>query len=187
MRRSLEALAVLVMLGVLGALAAAPAGSQLRIAGSHEPTDHIWYGIGAAVPSRQETRNFSELALCMEGGGAATITGAHFREGDGLVIDDFGVREYSLRAGGDGRDVTKGTLPDSGYTRSAVTAACDAGDRATYFGYTLRLTSDRGWGRWMVLDYAIGERVGQLVIPGEMAMCVGTDSSECGPPGEPLT
>ncbi|MGN6752834.1 MAG: hypothetical protein ACTHJJ_09790 [Intrasporangium sp.] len=187
MRRSLEVLAVLVILGVLGVLAAAPAGSQLRIAGSQEPTDHIWYGVGALVPSRQESRNFSEVVLCMQGDGAATITGVHFREGDGLVIDDFGVREYTHRASGIGVDVTKGTLTSAGFTRTAVTAACDEADRATYFGYTLRLTSDRGWGRWMVLDYAIGERVGQLVIPGEMAMCVGTDSSGCRPPDEPLT
>lgn len=58
----------------------------------------------------------------------------------------------------------------------------------TLFGYTLGLTADRGWGRGMVVFYVMGNHIDQVVISGEMALCVGpVESPECAPAEDPMT
>lgn len=182
MRRYVVAAAVL---GLLVWSSVGLHGPALTVRGESPAAD---FGVGAVIPTIEDTRTVGVAGICLTGGEVATVTAVTLEDAHGLAVEDFG----TARIGPGGPEVP-GMMAQTpsllGYTHEPVTQRCDE-DGVVALALSLRVVdparTTRAWAGGATVRYVLDGVPGVLTVRGHLTLCVlpAARADECRHPDE---
>ena len=163
-----------VAVAVLGLLVWSSVGLHGPALTVHGESPAVGFGVGAVIPTTEETRTVGVAGICMTGGRVATVTGVTLEDAHGLAVEDFGTARI-----GPGRPEVPGVMAQTpsrlGYTHESVTQRCDE-DGVVALALSLRVVDPadaaRAWAGGATVRYVLDGTPGALTVRGHLTLCV---------------